>query len=169
LGLRFNFLSEDGLVDFIKTIFLNNTNSPKKLEEIFIKNNSINELGLFALKRSFDNLNIKKLNIDLFDKIKYLDQEKLDRTVWLHPTVSTRHEIKTFFEDYQKCGIVTDIRIRSGPKWPNRVKEANKFVMVEFADPTSIERALKIAARKKALIGLKKFRIYKAGTGTYIY
>jgi len=73
LGLRFNFLSEDGLVDFIKTIFLNNTNAPKKLEEIFIKNNSINELGLFALKRSFDNLNIKKLNIDLFDKIKFLD------------------------------------------------------------------------------------------------
>jgi hypothetical protein len=45
-----------------------------------------------------------------------------------------------------------DVRIRQGPKWPNRTDQPNKFAMVEFADPTSCTRALTIASRKKAVI-----------------
>lgn len=42
LGLRFNFLNEDGIIDFLKV-----TKGSKGLAEVFIKNNSINEYGLF--------------------------------------------------------------------------------------------------------------------------
>lgn len=42
LGLRFNFLSEDGVVEFLRTI-----KDSKNVRELFIKNNSINEYGLF--------------------------------------------------------------------------------------------------------------------------
>jgi len=60
------------------------------------------------------------LNIDLFDKIKFLDPERLERTIWIHPVVTTRMELKRFFEETEKCGIIIDVRIRKGPKWPNR-------------------------------------------------
>ena len=41
IGLRFNFLSDEGMVEFLKLVH------PNKLDEIYIKNNSINEYGLF--------------------------------------------------------------------------------------------------------------------------
>ena len=41
--------------------------------------------------------------------------------------------------------------------------------MVEFADTTSTTRALTVASRKRSVICGTKFRIYKAGTGTFIY
>jgi hypothetical protein len=40
--------------------------------------------------------------------------------------------------------------------------------MVEFADVMSVTRALTIAAKKKSKIGNVAFRIYKAGTGTFL-
>lgn len=119
LGLCFNFLSDDGIIDFLKQLFSGKQGSKCKVSSIYVKNNSVNEYGLFSLKRAYDGLNIK-VNIDLFDKLKYLDTEKLDRTIWVHPLVTTRHELKHFFETTQKCGIVVDVRIRKGPKWPNR-------------------------------------------------
>lgn len=41
--------------------------------------------------------------------------------------------------------------------------------MIEFADTKSVDRALMVAAKKKANICGMNFRIYKAGTGTFIY
>jgi len=41
LGLRFNFLTEDGTRDFLKVV-----KNVSALKEIFIKNNNINEYGL---------------------------------------------------------------------------------------------------------------------------
>lgn len=49
LGFRFNFLNEEGVIDFLKLV------SPKKCDELYIKNNSINEYGLFQLKSFYDN------------------------------------------------------------------------------------------------------------------
>lgn len=40
--------------------------------------------------------------------------------------------------------------------------------MIEFADTVSVNRAMMVASRKRSVIGGKKFRVYKAGTGTYI-
>ena len=40
--------------------------------------------------------------------------------------------------------------------------------MVEFADVMSVTRALTVAAKRKAKIGSLVFRIYKAGTGTFL-
>lgn len=37
LGLKFNFLTEDGIIDMLKQI---------DVDEIFIKNNQINDYGL---------------------------------------------------------------------------------------------------------------------------
>jgi len=98
-----------------------------------------------------------------------LDSEILERTVWIHPAVGTVDDIKKFFEVTHNCGVVLNARVRNGPKWPNRNKQSNKFFFVEFADPTSVTRALHIASRKLATLSGTNFRIYKAGSGTYYY
>jgi hypothetical protein len=43
------------------------------------------------------------------------------------------------------------------------------FGFVEFADETSVTRALHLAAKKETNIDGIKFRIYKAGTGTFLF
>jgi len=61
-----------------------------------------------------------------------------------------------------------DFRIRVGRKYPNR-KGENKFCIIEFADPASVTEALSLAARKLTCVGGKKFRVFKAGTGTFVF
>lgn len=60
-----------------------------------------------------------------------------------------------------------DIRVRNGRKYPN--KGDNKFGFVEFADPTSVAKALHLASKKLTNVDNCNFRIYKAGTGTFIF
>lgn len=120
------------------------------------------------MKKAYENLKID-LFVDIFDKLHYLNEEKLERTIFVHPVPGTKAEIKNFFECEKKCGTVLEIRLRKGPNWPNRTLKANYFAMIEFADPASSIKALNIASTKKAIIKGTSFRIYKAGTGTYIY
>ena len=61
-----------------------------------------------------------------------------------------------------------DFRIRIGRKYPNRPGE-NKFCFIEFADPESVSESLALAAKKLTVIGGNKFRVFKAGTGTFVY
>jgi len=42
-------------------------------------------------------------------------------------------------------------------------------MFVEFANPISVNRALKIASQNKAIVYRKPVMIYKAGTGTFVY
>ena len=61
-----------------------------------------------------------------------------------------------------------DARIRRARKYPNKMGD-NIFGFVEFADSTSVTRALHLASRKATMIDGVKFRIFKAGTGTFVF
>lgn len=61
-----------------------------------------------------------------------------------------------------------DLRVRKGRMYPGK-NQANLFGFVEFADETSVTRALHLAAKKSTQIDGVKFRVYKAGTGTFLY
>lgn len=61
-----------------------------------------------------------------------------------------------------------DLRVRKGRQYPGKLQQ-NLFGFVEFADETSVTRALHLAAKKETLIDGNKFRIYKAGTGTFLF
>jgi NLR family CARD domain-containing protein 3 len=50
LSVRFNFITDDGAIEFFKTI----KESKYVLNEVNLKNNSINEYGLYQFKKSFD-------------------------------------------------------------------------------------------------------------------
>lgn len=105
----------------------------------------------------------------MLEKIKYLEQDKSDRTIWIHPIAAINlQKLKKFFEIEHKCGIVLDLRVRKGRMYPGK-NQANLFGFVEFADETSVTRALHLAAKKSTQIDGVKFRVYKAGTGTFLY
>ena len=76
--------------------------------------------------------------------------------------------MKHFFEITHKCGIVLDARVKRARKYPNK-KGENIFGFIEFADTNSVNKALHIASKKMTIVDGIKFRIYKAGTGTFIF
>jgi hypothetical protein len=128
----------------------------------------VNDEGIYKLKEVVQASN-SQISIDLLERVKYLDQERLDRTVWIHPINQINLAgLKTFFEITHKCGIILDFRVRNGRQYPNKTGE-NKFCFVEFADSASANEALSLAAQQLTEIGGKKFRVFKAGTGTFIY
>ncbi len=105
----------------------------------------------------------------MLEKLKYLDSERLERTIWIHPINSINlQNLKQFFEITHKCGIVLDARVKRARKYPNKAGE-NIFGFIEFADANSVNKALHIASKKLTVVDGIKFRIYKAGTGTFIF
>lgn len=64
--------------------------------------------------------------------------------------------------------MIINARPRSGVKYENRAKAPNQFNFIEFADPNSLNRALALASTGKAIIDGRAFRIFKAGTGTFV-
>ncbi len=164
LCFRFNFIT-NSTADYLITQI---TTKPNKLEEIFMKNNNLDDIGIGNLY-SLHEKSKTKVSIDILERIKYLEQEKSDRTVWIHPISNINlQNLKKFFEIQHKCGIVLDLRVRKGRTYPGKQQE-NLFGFVEFADETSVTRALHLAAKKETVIDGVKFRIYKAGTGTFLF
>lgn len=51
------------------------------------------------MKKVYDNLTSFNATVDIFDKLRYLDEDKLERTVFVHPVVTDRIELKRFFEE----------------------------------------------------------------------
>ena len=138
------------------------------VEEIFMRNNLLDDVAInnLDLIKSHEKSNI---SIDLLEKIKYLDSDKCERSIWIHPIENMNlQNLIRFFEITYKCGIVLDARIRKARKYPNKIAN-NTFGFLEFADSTSVTRALHLAARKVTVVDGIKFRIFKAGTGTFIY
>ena len=163
LGLRFNFISEDGIIEFFnKAIF----HGGSKLNHIYLKGNHLTELTISHLQEELAKGSVT-LHVDVFEKLRNLVQAKLDRTIWISPMWANDQDapmkLRTFFEDTQKCGVVVDIRVRTGSKIANKPKP-NIYAIVEFAHVNSVARALRVASKKLAVIHGNRFRIYKAGT-----
>ena len=93
----------------------------------------------------------------------------MERSIWVHPIGgNARQAYKQFFEVTHPCGIVLDVRLRTGKKYPNKTGP-NSFAIVEFADPSSVKHALYLASQRWTNLNGVPFRVYKAGTGTFFY
>lgn len=97
--------------------------------------------------------------------MKYLDQDKLDRTIWISPINASFNEVnlRNFFEEKHECGLVKDVRVYHGNSIPGKPSE-NRYAMIEFVEPNSVARSLRIASKQQSNLNGTKFRIYKAGT-----
>lgn len=160
LGLRYNFLSDDGVKSFITEV------TSSSLETLFLKNNNLTNDLLAEHKETALKKNAK-LYCDFFDKIEVNDESKLNRTIFVSPAnMDGNQPVKNFF-DARKTGVILNIRIRKGQNYPNRADNQH-FAFIEFASELSVHKSLMIPKRKR-LIGSKKIDIYRAGTATYFY
>jgi len=75
--------------------------------------------------------------------------------------------IADFFMSTHECGLVTDVRLRSGKQGPGR-PQANTYAIIEFAHENSVPRGLKLASKKVAVFGGQRARVFKAGTRTAV-
>lgn len=103
LGLRYNFINDEGFSDFFSNLYSKEGSKPN-FSHLFIKNNDLNEYELYSLKKQYDDFGLK-IHIDAFDKFEFIESERLERTIWIQPAICSVLEMKRFLEDEQKCGI----------------------------------------------------------------
>lgn len=93
LGLRFNFITNNGATYMYNKL----TSGKTRIEEVFLKNNQIDDMALNNLEhiRDFEKSTI---SIDMLEKLKYLDAERMERSVWIHPISNINlQNLKRFF------------------------------------------------------------------------
>lgn len=133
------------------------------MTHIYIKSNFQSEYNKISLAQKVAE---KKIDIfvDDFRVFDYLVKEKLEKSIWISPTEpqETIQGIKNVLLK-NEVGYVTDIRISQCSKAPGRPKE-NRFAIVEFADPNSINRSLQLASKQQSVFCGVKARIYRSGT-----
>ena len=62
-----------------------------------MRNNSLDDVGINNLYSVHDQSKCK-VSIDILEKIKYLETEKSDRTIWIHPIANIHlQKLKKFF------------------------------------------------------------------------
>ncbi|CAD8176134.1 unnamed protein product [Paramecium octaurelia] len=120
-GLRFNFLSEDAILNLIKRT---------TLKETFIMNNSITDYGLYCLKEGYDELNSKCQNRFV------LQESRLERTVWIQPAIQIP-KILYYFNEHQ-VGVILDVRNRKGQKYFADPKSLNKSLALSSTNQAYI-------------------------------
>lgn len=137
-----------------------------------MRHNPFSELGLTRMataikdnqKGSEESKEGVPMLLDVMERLPSLDAERLERTIWVSPVLAhhSAATLKRFFEN-KKCGIVVDVRVREGAFITGKPL-GNRFAFVEFAHPTSVLRALRLASKKKSSIDGARVRIYKAGS-----
>ena len=171
LGLKYNFINNK---IFEEQFNLLEEDKGIKLEEIELKKNSVSPEFLAKFwEEKFTKMS-KKLKIDLFDILYYMEPEKLERTVWI-PTGFEVNRADVFNEIQKRekecietekshVGIPLFIRKKRGRKIGEKKEKDCKDVFVEFIMPNSSNRMLKLAATSKFSLNGKKIKIFKAGT-----
>ena len=162
IGIRYNFITDDGAEKFFEIILENS-----KIDKVFARNNYLTEPYLTNLHKIID-AHDSKIFVDCLEKMKYLDEDLLSRSIWISPISSafTPLAIKNFFQETHKCGVVINVRVYQGNKLDYKPKE-NWYAIVEFVDEDSVARALRVASAKKSILMGVRFRIYKAGTAHF--
>lgn len=170
LGIRFNFINDDGFAYlFDNAIF---PEGASKISHVYMMQNFLSEHYTLQLGAKVEQLG-KRLYIDSFEKLQYLQQDRMDRSIWISPLMphqfaSGMEVIWKFFQQDFECGLIADVRIRKGQKIPGKPRE-NCFAIIEYTHQNSLPRSLRVASKKKSIIQGNKVRIYKAGTRTIVF
>ena len=116
----------------------------------------------------------KKLKVNVFDVLTFMEPERLERTVWI-PTgeEATKDDLIVEIERADKectkkenshVGIPLFIRKKRGRKTGKKKENKCRNVFIEFIMPNSTNRMLKIGATSKFVVNGKNRKVFKAGT-----
>ena len=116
----------------------------------------------------------KKIKVDLFEILTFMEPDKLERSVWI-PTGEEARRID-LYNEIDKCekeciitqnshvGIPLFIRKKRGRKAGKKKESKCRNIFIEFIMPNSANRMLKLAATSKFSINGINRKVFKAGT-----
>jgi Ran GTPase-activating protein (RanGAP) involved in mRNA processing and transport len=81
LGLRFNFINDDGFSYFFENAIFK---GKSKITHVYLMQNYLTEHYTLELCSKVETSG-KKIYVDGFEKIQYLNQERQDRSIWISP------------------------------------------------------------------------------------
>jgi Ran GTPase-activating protein (RanGAP) involved in mRNA processing and transport len=162
IGIRYNFVSDDGADKFFEIII-----ESSKINKVFTKNNYLTEPYITNLESILKKAD-QNIYVDCLDKNKFLDQDMLDRSIWISPinTFFTPMNITSFFQDAHKCGLVKNVRVYHAKAIAGK-PDCNSYAFIEFEHTNSVAKSLRLASKKQSMLIGKRFRIYKAGTSEH--
>ena len=171
LGVKYNFITNDAFKNALNIIEENKDSI--KLEEIDIRNNPTQSGFLVKCWEDFKKMT-KKIKIDVFDVLYFLEPDRLERTVWIPISVNSsklcidneilRQEKACVKKDKSHVGIVLYLRKKRGRKTGQKKDPNDQDAFIEFIMPNSVNRMLKIGSTSNFMVDGKKRKIFKAGT-----
>ena len=173
LSVRCNLIKNLAVVETINLLLVNKKGL--NLQNLLLTNNSIDETTINDIFKSLYIENDAGVNSDLFSILYHNSPSRIDRCVWItafdvNNKISKRNildaieeaEREIIYQDDSHIGIPLDIRIFKGRNIKKKFGGLQAFV--EFIDPNSVNRILKVVSTKGFIILGKKMKIFKAGS-----
>ena len=160
LGLRMNFINDDGFTRFFdESIF----SGMSKIENLYIRQNNLTE---YKAKKIQEKLRENKLDIfvDSFEKSMYISEERMERTAFVGLDNAAAQSNRIMESQF---GLIKrPVRYREGKKLDGKNGAKNIYMFVEFEDTASVELYTKMVNRGRMNYVRKAFR---SGTNTYVH
>ena len=171
LGIRMNFINDDGLAAFFEKVVLTGAVS---LKNLYLADNNFTE---YKSKEVHKQLTDKKIGlfVDRFEKISYTSDSKMEKTLFVQlgsyqsltaNSIKNCNALATQLRS-KKSGLVKPpVRVRFGRKIWNKKSQVNAYMFVEFEDLLSIANVTSLNSRG-ILLGAFKTNI--AGSNTFVH
>lgn len=168
LGLRMNFINDDGLARFFDEVIFSGMS---QIQNLYITQNNLTDYKAQNLSQTLQNQEIK-VYVDQFEKLLYQKDDKMARTLWFGPlapgyfenAVTRVNMIKQF--RVSKTGLFKlPFRFKDAKKIRGKTSRSNAYMFVEFEDEASIVKVTKLVSTGKLNFARKCFR---AGTNTFV-
>mmetsp|Transcript_34673 Transcript_34673/g.53120 ORF Transcript_34673/g.53120 Transcript_34673/m.53120 type:complete len:289 (-) Transcript_34673:29-895(-) len=174
LGLRMNFINDDGFQRFFDEVVFN---GDCKLQYVYINENNLSQYKTTKLADQVKNLNVKgelDLFVDKFEKACFLTENRLKNTIWFGPIdnyqINTPQAKRRLLRQFapHKVGLVSlPLRLRIAKKIGVKTNPKSIYLFVEFENQKSVEIAKVTKLVHKGKINISR-KAYLAGTNTFV-
>lgn len=173
LGIRMNFINDQGFSDFFENLVFNNKSH---LRVLYIQENNLTDYKAQELQQKLQQLNLlQSFFVDKFEKIDYKTDARMENTLYIKRRIplSTKSKIDLIHmrllesELRKKSTGLTKppIRVRFGKKIWNKKSGVNAYAFVEFEDVLSIQNVTSLNSK---MIVLSQYKTYVSGSQTFI-
>jgi hypothetical protein len=173
ISFRCNFIKADIITNVIHSF----SEKKPQIEVCNFSNNLIDEISANKIyKTLYEEGKRSKINSDIFEICFFNSPERLERCAWITCVNfnTTKLQILSTFENMEKklvrneathLGVILDMKFFQGKRYIDRSSKTKQGyrIFLEFVDPNSVNRLLKIVSQEGFVIGSEKVKIFKAG------
>jgi hypothetical protein len=171
LGLRMNFINDDGFTRFFDEVILSGMS---KIENLYVSRNNMSDYKAHKLQEKVKSQGVE-IYVDRFEKTLYETDDRLDKTLWFQlgdcgPDAASLKYKKQLIDAFncKKTGLIkVPIRVRVSRAVRNKTTRANCYMFVQFESEQSIANVISLVNKRKIPL-LASCKAYKAGTNTFV-